>query len=381
MKSVDDVAGHAKGRGGLLNAIGKLFPKSARSWLNFSLRMNDSSQLARILQDGVHVGKRASELADHVGKWDDDYLSHILLNEGQIPRAYYRFKNLIKNEIEPLTGTKSGDTSVPGRGVTQNDISAYVQIQHFRTLAAKMPERAAQGNLPTPSMWVTDEAGEQVLRPISSASRNTDGSLKTTVQILDEIEATMRRELGGVNGPAYKRVIKGAEAIKHAYAVDREMLTKAGFFTREFADKLGDPLDGYEWYNPTIYAEYLGRETPGDSIFAAAMNEPLHAFSDDAMSLGALPALDPDVMMRHFAQTEFRVQRNTASKALHSMLNEKHFGDTSKPLNWLTEVTDLFETTLRDGTIRRDSLSKHFDINAKKGFLVFYDNGKRRRAK
>ena len=60
------------------------------------------SQLARILQDGVHVGKRASELADHVGKWDVDYLSHILLNEGQIPRAYYRFKNLIKNEIHHI---------------------------------------------------------------------------------------------------------------------------------------------------------------------------------------------------------------------------------------------------------------------------------------
>ena len=343
-------------------SVSDMFPWIPEKMVRWMNRVFDSSNRERILTDYILSRKEAAEIDGYLFS-DLDILSQTNLAPGSIlPKAVKRIQNFKDSRIDPLIGKKAGDNV----GVEYHHISRYVQAMHWRNFVVKpdgTPNMAAR-ELPVPYDPSTGKAIKD------SVTTNADG----TYREMEEWITSMRDEM---TDSEFARVEQGAKELAEFYNVERERLVKTGHISRELADEL---KKDYPYYNPTIYAEYMTKKKAGsgrgNSAFAAIERNVIQGLKEDAPTLGALDPLDPEVMLRTVASNEYRIQKNTANKAMHHMLNVQLVGETQKPLNWLKEVTNEFATKKKDGTVIRHEIP--FDRKKKQGYLVFWENGERR---
>lgn len=393
-----------KNRGAVANWFNERFPNLAARTMLWKLRINDGTGLARELSDGI---LKQNPNAWNMGEVGKDVLSHLMLNQGQIPRAFFRYENFMRNKIKNLTGVKQGDVDglVKGMDVEEMHIERYVQHLHWLDVVAKHPTR--KDSMPIPrDVQVID--GEITTVDVPGWNKETG--------LADVIEQ-WKRDLGNHDAGSglplsersskWARVELGAKAIADEYAIDRARLVKSGWISARDAKLLAE---SYPHYNPTIFAENVYTHkiqgTGKDSMFWSLI-PPVKAIkekvSEEAMEkLGALGPLSPEVMLKHFTQTEYRIQRNESSKAIYNMIEVAEQAD-GKPLGWLKEVTKQYEKPHtrtvnkldKDGNViigkdgkptkvvekwieRLPIPPETWDLQNKKGYLIFWDDGKRR---
>ena len=323
---------YERGKDELAKTLVEQFAEGAApAYIRWMIRMHDSTYAMRNLIDNYFRYLHPHAAFKHGS--DIDVVAASNLTGGELPRAQIRYKNFMDTKILPLLGN----------GVEQWQISRILQARHWRTVADNHPNRTA---LPVP---IDPKTGEVVADVFDQ-----DGVIRQMAEWEPGIRSSLSDE-------QWARVESGVKAVADEYSHERQRMVKSGVLTQKQADELAQ---SYPWYNPTSYVEFAEITGKGLHKSSSPYTNPssgIMSLSDDLdVVLGAMDPLDPDVMLRQFAQNEMRIKRNTVAKSVHALMGDDGWG-------WLKDVSKQFE-----------GQRVPFDPQAKSGYLSFYENGQRK---
>ena len=267
-------------------------------------------------------------------------------------RAATRIQNLFKSHVEPAIA----------KGVVLDDIERYAQVMFWRQIKERFKTLKKKERL-NPEVWnadtgVYDSVSDADLRDWASREWLQKNKGYTSEQ-LDALEST-------------------AESLRDLYAELRTRLLNEGILTRELHDEW---VRVYSWYNPIDYVEFLDKGMDTGRRLGGKFNvvdDGVYSLSENPKIKMGAQSVFGETLFKHIAREEARIARNKATKIAV---------DVYKDTRQLKDVTDKFETVLKDGTKRLKNVDdfygktvtgKPFADSPDSGYFSYYENGERK---
>jgi len=267
-------------------------------------------------------------------------------------RAATRIQNLYKNHAEPAIQ----------KGVVLDDVERYAQVMFWRQIKERFKTLKKKERL-NPQVWDADTG---VYKDVSDADLLNWGSREWlqknkgyTSEQLDVLEST-------------------ATSLKDLYAELRTRLLNEGILTRERYDEW---VRVYSWYNPIDYVEFIDKGMDIGRRLGGRFNvvdDGVYALSENTNIKMGAQSVFGETLWQHVARGEARIARNKSTRIAV---------DVYKNTRQLKDVTDKFETVLKDGTKRLKNVDDFYgktvagkpSVDAPdSGYFSYYENGERK---
>ena len=273
-------------------------------------------------------------------------------------RAATRIQNLFKSHVEPAIA----------KGVVLDDIERYAQVMFWRQIKERFKTLKKKERL-NPEVWDADTG---VYKSVSDANLRECASREWlqknkgyTSEQLDALEST-------------------AESLRDLYAELRKRLLNEEIITQELYDEW---VRVYDWYNPIDYVEFLDKGMDTGRRLGRNFNvvdDGVYSLSENPKIKMGAQSVFGETLFSHIAREEARIARNKSTKIAV---------DIYKSTRELKDVTDKFETVLKDGTKRLKNVEAFYGrtVPTKKypagqpfadspdsGYFSYYEKGQRK---